>query len=313
MDGILIIYKEKGFTSHDVVAKLRGIIGQRKIGHTGTLDPDAVGVLPVCLGKATTLCDLLTDKDKEYEAVIRLGVVTDTLDSSGTVLKQERCECSSSEIQKVIMSFVGDIDQVPPMYSAIKVNGKKLYELARKGECIERAPRRVTIHSIDIINIDIENQKVVIKTKVSKGTYIRSLCDDIGRKLGCGACMESLIRTRSGVFDIQESLTLNQVSDLVKSDMINKSVLATEDVFSMSCKIVKPAYDKKVRNGNEIYEDMIEPYDRIVSDKAFIHTGENDISVYLSDGTFAAIYRKNCDDTEDKKYHIYKMFLKGNV
>ena len=150
MDGILNIYKEKGFTSHDVVAKLRGICKMRRIGHTGTLDPDAEGVLPVCLGRATKLCELLTDKQKEYRAVMRLGVATDTQDMSGTVLEEHQVNVTGEDVVKVINSFVGEYDQIPPMYSALKVNGKKLYELARAGETVEREPRRISILSIKI-------------------------------------------------------------------------------------------------------------------------------------------------------------------
>ena len=157
MDGIINVYKEKGFTSHDVVAKLRGIFHQKKIGHTGTLDPDATGVLPVCLGKATKVCDLLTDKDKTYQAVVRLGVVTDTQDMSGTILNKSTVNVTKEQLLEKAASFVGEISQIPPMYSAIKINGKKLYELAREGKEVERKPRQIVIHSIQIEEIDLDN------------------------------------------------------------------------------------------------------------------------------------------------------------
>lgn len=312
MDGIINIYKEKGYTSHDVVAKLRGILKQKKIGHTGTLDPDAVGVLPVCMGKATRLCDMLTYKDKEYEAVIKLGIVTDTLDSSGNIIKESSYTSDEDTLRKVILSYVGDIEQIPPMYSAIKIEGKKLYELARKGIEVERTARKVTIHSIDILDIDLDQQLVTIKTNVSKGTYIRSLCDDIGRSLGCGACMDRLKRTRSGVFDIKESITLDKVSELVTAGLINNSVINVADVFNMKCMMTMPEYDARVKNGNEVYDSMLCVYNKALSDKAFINTGVKDISVYLSDGTFAAVYSctgYNLDNTDDKKYRVNKMFL----
>ena len=200
--GIINVYKEKGFTSHDVVAKLRGIVGQKKIGHTGTLDPDATGVLPVCLGKATKLCDLLTDKNKTYEAVLLLGKTTDTQDITGEVLEEKSTEALTEEkVREAIEGFIGDYEQIPPMYSALKVNGKKLYELAREGKVIERKARPVKILDIQILEIDLP--KVRMEVSCSKGTYIRTLCHDIGEKLGCGGCMESLIRTRVSTFRVQ--------------------------------------------------------------------------------------------------------------
>ena len=180
--GVINVYKEQGFTSHDVVAKLRGIVGQKKIGHTGTLDPDAVGVLPVCLGRATKLCDMLTDKDKVYEAVMLLGVETDTQDTTGQVLKSsETDEITEEQVRAAVLDFMGDYDQVPPMYSALKINGKKLYELAREGKTVERAARRVQIFDIEILSIALP--RVTMKVHCSKGTYIRTLCHDIGQKL----------------------------------------------------------------------------------------------------------------------------------
>ena len=205
--GIINVYKEKGFTSHDVVAKLRGIVGQKKIGHTGTLDPDATGVLPVCLGKATKLCDLLTDKNKTYEAVLLLGKTTDTQDITGEVLEEKSTEALTEEkVREAIEGFIGDYEQIPPMYSALKVNGKKLYELAREGKVIERKARPVKILDIQILEIDLP--KVRMEVSCSKGTYIRTLCHDIGEKLGCGGCMESLIRTRVSTFRIEDAKTL---------------------------------------------------------------------------------------------------------
>ena len=176
MDGILNIYKEKGFTSHDVVAKLRGILRQKKIGHTGTLDPDAVGVLPVCLGRGTKLCDMLTDTDKQYRAVMCLGLTTDTQDSSGTILARHEAAASQEEVRRAILSFVGRYDQIPPMYSALKINGRKLYELAREGKTVERKSRRVKIYDIQINDINIP--EISMEVSCSKGTYIRTLCQD---------------------------------------------------------------------------------------------------------------------------------------
>ena len=215
MDGVIVIRKEKGFTSHDVVAKLRGILHMKKIGHTGTLDPDAEGVLPVALGKATRLVDMITDKEKTYEAVMRLGVVTDTQDMSGTVLSQTtELSVTEEELCTVVSSFVGDYMQVPPMYSALKVNGKKLYELAREGKTVERKPRPVHFYEIEIL--DISFPLVRFRVTCSKGTYIRTLCHDIGEKLGCGAAMESLLRTKVGRFTLDDAITLAQTEEAVQ-------------------------------------------------------------------------------------------------
>ena len=199
VNGIINIYKEKGYTSHDVVAKLRGIVGQKKIGHTGTLDPDAEGVLPVCLGRATKLCDMLTDKNKTYEAVLLFGKMTDTQDITGKILEEQDTSLLTDEFAKeCIQKYIGEYEQLPPMYSALKVNGKKLYELAREGIEVERKTRRVHIFDIKINKIDLP--RVHMEVKCSKGTYIRTLCHDIGRKAGTGACMEALRRTKVSCF-----------------------------------------------------------------------------------------------------------------
>ena len=188
MNGIINEYKEKGYTSHDVVAVLRKIAGQKKIGHTGTLDPDATGVLPVCLGRATKLCDLLTDRDKTYEAVLLLGKTTDTQDISGAILKEQPTDhLNEAEVTKVIESFKGTYDQIPPMYSALKVNGKKLYELAREGKEIARKARTIEVYDIRIRRF-LPPDRVEMDIDCSKGTYIRTLCNDIGDALGCGEC-----------------------------------------------------------------------------------------------------------------------------
>ena len=223
MDGVIVIRKEKGFTSHDVVAKLRGILHMKKIGHTGTLDPDAEGVLPVALGKATRLVDMITDKEKTYEAVMRLGVVTDTQDMSGTVLSQTtELSVTEEELCTVVSSFVGDYMQVPPMYSALKVNGKKLYELAREGKTVERKPRPVHFYEIEIL--DISFPLVRFRVTCSKGTYIRTLCHDIGEKLGCGAAMESLLRTKVGRFTLDDAITLAQTEEAVQEGTIESKM-----------------------------------------------------------------------------------------
>ena len=201
--GMINVYKEPGYTSHDVVARLRGILKQKRIGHTGTLDPAAEGVLPVCLGVGTRLCELLTDRDKAYRAVLLLGKETDTQDTTGRVTRDETEKAmalSDESIRQAAEGFLGAYDQVPPMYSALKVQGKKLYELARQGKTVEREPRRVWIHEIQVEEIRLP--RVVLTVNCSKGTYIRTLCEDMGRVLDCGGCMEHLTRTRAAGFGL---------------------------------------------------------------------------------------------------------------
>ena len=219
INGVINVYKEKGFTSFDVVAKMRGMFHQKKIGHTGTLDPDAEGVLPVCLGKATKVCDLLTDKDKEYKAVLLLGQETDTQDISGEVLNVGEVNVTEDEVRSAILSFVGAYEQVPPMYSALKVNGQKLCDLARKGITVERKARPVVIHKIEIISMKLPEIEMIVSC--SKGTYIRTLCDDIGKKLGCFGCMKSLLRTRVDQFTVDKALTLAQLQKIIEEKTEN--------------------------------------------------------------------------------------------
>lgn len=256
INGILNVYKEKGFTSHDVVAKLRGILRQKKIGHTGTLDPDAEGVLPVCLGNGTKLCDMLTDREKAYRAVLLLGQVTDTQDTSGTVLQTSEEIPKEETVRKAVLSFVGDYDQVPPMYSALKVNGKKLYELAREGKTIERAPRRVTIHDITIE--DVALPRITMTVSCSKGTYIRTLCHDIGEKLGCGGCMEQLLRIKAGPFVLGKSLTLAQIEERKQTERLDEIIIPVEAMFAeYSALCMKPEFDKMLYNGNPVFPNQL--------------------------------------------------------
>lgn len=253
MDGIINVYKEKGYTSHDVVAKLRGILHQKKIGHTGTLDPDATGVLPVCLGKATKVCELLTDKKKTYLAVVRLGVQTDTQDLTGTILEEREVQVTEEQIRETAASFLGDYEQIPPMYSAVKVNGKRLYELARQGKEVERKARRVHIYTCDITDIDLASNEFSMEVTCSKGTYIRTLCQDIGEKLGCGAAMASLVRTQVDRFQIEDALTLERIEALQKEKELEPFILPVDQLFEAYDKIV--VADKAVsylQNGNKV-------------------------------------------------------------
>lgn len=270
MNGILNVYKEKGFTSHDVVAKLRGICRQRKIGHTGTLDPEAEGVLPVCFGRATKVCDLLTDKDKAYEAVLLLGRVTDTQDVHGQTLEEHEVLVNEAQVREAIMRFVGDIMQVPPMYSALKVNGQKLYQLARAGKEVERQARPITIHDIEIVKIELP--RVTMRVSCSKGTYIRTLCHDIGAALGCGGCMEELLRIRVDRFELSESLRLSEVADLMAKGELEARLIAVDSLFTKwPARICTERFEKMLYNGNALpgeafveveRPEMIRVYDR---------------------------------------------------
>ncbi|WP_167956750.1 tRNA pseudouridine(55) synthase TruB [Anaerosporobacter faecicola] len=290
INGIINIYKEKGFTSHDVVAKLRGITKQKKIGHTGTLDPDATGVLPVCLGNATKLCDLLTDKDKEYKTVLQLGTTTDTQDITGQILEQKQVKVTKEQICEVIQSFVGDIMQIPPMYSALKVNGKKLYELAREGKVVERKPRPITIHDITIQDIILEQdcQEVHMTVSCSKGTYIRTLCHDIGEKLGCGGCMKSLIRTKVSQFTVENAITLEQAQKLQEAGSLEEHMVTVADMFPHYPKIiVNELGERFLANGNPL---RLEHIQNIEEAKQSALGEDKQVRIYNKENQFHAIY-----------------------
>ena len=287
MNGVLNVYKEQGFTSHDVVAKLRGILKTKKIGHTGTLDPDAVGVLPVCIGKATKLCDLITDWGKTYEAVMLLGTTTDTLDISGKIVAQSEVNVSEVDVLKACNEFIGEYEQIPPMYSALKHNGQKLYELARAGIEVERKPRRVVINSLRVNDINLEDdiKTVTITVDCSKGTYIRTLCDDIGKKLGCGACMMSLKRTRVGDFIIDDTLTLNQIAALTLKGDIEQYIVSIDKMFSGYRKVVVSAgYNKLLYNGNKLPLEAVQD-----QNSEFLDMEE--FRIYDADEDFVGIYK----------------------
>lgn len=296
-NGVINIYKEKGFTSHDVVAKMRGICKQKKIGHTGTLDPDAVGVLPVCLGSATRLCDMLTDRDKEYIACMQLGVVTDTQDMSGEILAEKEVVASEEAVTEAIHSFVGEYAQVPPMYSALKVDGKKLYELARQGKEVERKPRPVTIYEIEILNISLP--RVTMRVACSKGTYIRTLCHDIGDKLGCGGAMVSLQRTRAGQFRMDTAITLSALEKLRDEDKIAEVLIPVDEMFAELAAVhVQEEAVKMLENGNLFSI-------RYVMERRMYGDGE-EVRVYNSTGRFFGIYSF---EGKSRQFKPKKMFL----
>lgn len=307
ISGILNIYKEKGYTSHDVVARLRGIAGQKKIGHTGTLDPDAEGVLPVCLGRATKVCDLLTDKDKTYEAVLLLGRTTDTQDVTGRILSERPLLTDGRAVTPetagaCVLSFVGEYDQVPPMYSALKVNGKKLYELAREGKTVERRSRKVMIRSIRITEIDLP--RIRMEVECSKGTYIRTLCHDIGEKLGCGGCMESLLRTRVGGFTLADSRKLDEVEEIVRNDRMDEILIPTDRVFDRMREVrTREPYDRLAHNGSPVERDWLDAGAACVTEAVF---GKDEmVRLYDSRGIFVGVYRY---EPVKERFRLEKMF-----
>lgn len=270
-NGILIIDKPAGWTSHDVVAKLRGLLRERRIGHAGTLDPMATGVLPVFVGRATRAVEFASEGQKEYLAGLRLGLVTDTQDTSGAVLEERPAAVTPGELEAVLPRFRGPIQQVPPMYSAIKIQGKKLYELARKGREVERPPRPITIHSLTVEDV-LGPDRFLLRVRCSKGTYVRTLCHDIGQALGCGGTMFSLRRTIAAGFSLEQALPLEQVLSHPEPQSL---LLPVDAYFQNRPSLTLPtALEKKVRNG------MAFPLPG---------TAEGEYRVYGEDGCFLAL------------------------
>lgn len=298
INGIVNIYKEKGYTSHDVVAVLRKVVGQKKIGHTGTLDPDATGVLPVCLGRATKVCELLTDHDKTYEALLLLGKTTDTQDISGEVLEErDPGDLTEEEVRSCIESFIGEYDQIPPMYSALKVNGKKLYELAREGKTVERKSRKVQIHGIRILEMNLPH--VRMEVDCSKGTYIRTLCHDIGEKLQVGGCMKELERTKVGHFLKEDAVTLDEVRQKMEQGEGAELFTPLDQIFAeLPAVTVTDAKAWMSYNGNDLPE-------RFLLEKEAWTDGQ-EVRVYDSRKNFIGLYQYRAPK---KLFHIKKMFL----
>ena len=299
-NGILNLYKPRGFTSQDAVSKARGIFGQKKAGHTGTLDPEAEGVLPICLGKATKACGLLTDWTKTYETAMHLGIVTDTQDMTGTVLQASPVTVSEQEIREIAASFVGEIKQVPPMYSAKKIGGKKLYELARKGKTVERQPRDITIYSLDVLEVDFPI--VRMRITCSKGTYIRTICHDIGRKAGCGAAMESLLRTRVGMFSVSDAITFDKLQEAKDEGRLSGCLSPVDSIFE---NLPKASFckesEKAARNGNPL------PFSSIPDiNLSWLPAGEDQIRLYGPDGSFYGIYQADRRRNMARPVQIFK-------
>ncbi len=304
MNGIINVYKERGYTSHDVVAKLRGILHMKKIGHTGTLDPMAEGVLPVCIGDATKLCDMLSDHNKEYEAVMLLGRTYDTLDVTGELTGTSEVMSTMEDVERAAASFIGGYDQIPPMYSAKKVGGVKLYDLARSGRVIERAPVFVRIDDITILSANIPHVK--IRVKCGKGTYIRSLIDDIGRKLGCGAAMEELTRTKVGDFTLERAYKLSEIENAAGTEKISDVIIDLDTVFASLPGInADKEMTRLLRNGNVI------PYSMVVRSGASDGKKPADggrYRIYDDTGRFTGVYEYKIANDILKPY---KMFLNG--
>jgi tRNA pseudouridine55 synthase len=312
-NGLINIYKEPGFTSNDVVAKLRGILKQKKIGHTGTLDPDAVGVLVVCLGTGTKLVEMLTDHDKEYIAVVKLGVTTDTQDMSGQVLETAEVNVTREQLREAARAFVGDYDQIPPMYSAIKQNGRKLYELAREGIEVERKPRKIHIDAITILDDSLleSDHLFTMEVKCSKGTYIRTLCHDMGLRLGCGAAMQHLTRTSVGAFHLEDAYTLSQIEQMRDDGTLTDVIKSPEFIFRDLDKLcVSDRARTLLENGNSFRIDNVINQDpEGVNDTQYakeMFKDGNSFRVYAEDGTFFGIYSYNA---KTRVFNVDKFFF----
>ncbi len=250
MNGILIVDKPAGWTSQDVCSKLRGVLREKRVGHSGTLDPMATGVLPVFVGRATRAVEFAENDRKRYTAALRPGLVTDTQDITGRVLESNPRKFSEDDLLEALRSFTGELLQVPPMYSAVKIGGRKLYELARRGQSVERPPRPVTVYSLTLLGRDGED--ILLDIECSKGTYIRTLCHDIGRRLGCGGAMAALRRTRAGAFDISDAHALADVIREAEAGMPDRFLLPVDSLFqALPAYTADAAREKKCRCGTD--------------------------------------------------------------
>ena len=269
-NGIIIVDKPSGWTSQDVAAKLRGVFHERRVGHGGTLDPMATGVLPVFVGRATRAAEFMESAEKEYVAGLRLGLITNTQDTSGETLEERPVNVTREALEAALRRFTGPIEQIPPMYSAIKIGGKKLYELARRGQEIERKPRPVTIHELELL--DGADSDWTIRVRCSKGTYIRTLCHDIGTALGCGGCMSSLRRTAAGGFTLRQAVTMQQILDFAAENDPQTLLMPVDALFAQHpALIVTMGQAARIRNGAD------------VRDRSF---ADGTYRVYAEDGNF---------------------------
>ena len=257
-NGILVIDKPAGWTSQDVAAKLRGVFHERRVGHGGTLDPMATGVLPIFIGRATRAAEFAESAEKEYIAGLRLGLVTNTQDTTGEALEEHPVSVTREEVQAALQRFLGPIEQIPPMYSAIKINGQKLYELARKGKEVARKPRSITIHELELL--EGGGAEYLLRVRCSKGTYVRTLCHDLGAALGCGGCMSSLRRTRAGSFTLEQALTMQQVLEFAAEHDPQQLLMPADALFAESLPlIVTMGQAAKLKNGAQIKDWQFAP------------------------------------------------------
>jgi tRNA pseudouridine55 synthase len=284
-EGVLAVWKPSGWTSHDVVAKVRGMLRVRRIGHTGTLDPEVTGVLPLCVGRATRFVEYLQEMPKTYQATLRFGIATDTEDMSGIVIERmDASHLSETQIIEAAMSFVGVIDQVPPMVSAIKIDGKRLYELAREGITVERPSRRVHIYDIHISHVKVaegEDPELTFTVRCSKGTYIRTLCVDIGRKLGVPSVMVELVRTESAGVNREQCVALEDIPELVKQGKLQEKLMAPDEMLlDLPSAIAKHPESLYVLQGKTIEAERLEP----------VPMQDGLMKIYRSDGIFLGIF-----------------------
>lgn len=297
-EGVIPVNKSIGMTSHDVVAKLRRIFETKRVGHTGTLDPDVSGVLPICVGNATRISEYIMELPKKYSGQLTIGTSTTTQDASGEIIEQVKVEKLPEEkVIEVFERFIGEIEQIPPMYSAVKVNGKKLYEIAREGKEIERKPRKVTIYNLEITKMDLSSDNPVINFDVlcSKGTYIRTLCVDIGAKLGYPAHMSDLVRTKSGPFMIEDSYSIEEIDDLVKSGKIYDIIVSMNDSLPQYKEVVLSnlEIENKVYNGQTIYLESLRSFEGI-------------FKVVNENGDLVALYHKIKNSIEARPKKVFK-------
>ena len=314
MNGVINIYKDKGYTSFHVVAVLRHFTGEKKVGHTGTLDPDATGVLPVCIGKATKLVGQLTDTDKVYRAGMLLGKRTDTQDISGEILEEMpeeevRAKVTEEGLIKAFEALTGEIEQVPPMYSAVKVGGVKLVDAARKGKVLERETRKVTVYGYSDVEIKLDELKVDFSVECSKGTYVRTICEDIGNILGVPACLYSLERTRAAGVGLEETITLEQVEKLAQEGRLGEYIIPTDRfLLDYPYAVVNDEAVKRLIFGNYMYREDMDTVssgpDNIPGERAQLFR-EGVFRIYDRAGEFYALYRY---DAADECYKCEKMF-----
>ncbi len=291
--GTLNINKPPGITSHDAVARVRKLLKARKVGHTGTLDPDASGVLPICVGKATRMSQYLIEADKEYHLIAKLGETTDTQDASGKILEtREWKDVTEEAIREVVQRFVGQIEQIPPMYSACKHNGKRLYQLAREGQWVERKPRQVVIHSLKLAAIQLP--LLTLDVSCSKGTYMRTLCADMGELLGCGAHLHKLVRTRCGQFTIEQSISLAELQDIIAENRLTENLYALDQMLAhLPAITIDDESTRRVRLGSPV------PVGGILDSSGGTITEGMKVRLYSSSGKLLAIGESSLDFTQN--------------